>query len=143
MTTRMKLGIAAIIGGLILLIPACYAVKYYTADVRGKVAANEQIKANPGFRITAYNHFFDQCAAVQTLEAAIAASEAELARTTAERERGRILANITGQIALRANAVNQYNADSTKSYTVGQFKASNLPYTLSLVIPEGGTQCVV
>ena len=116
-------------------------IRYYTADVRGKVAANEKIKADPNFRIEAYDRFFNQCASVQSIEQTIAATQAELATSKNERRQMQLNTNLTALAAARADAVNQYNADSHKAYTAGQFKSSDLPYELSTTIPEGGTQC--
>lgn len=133
--------IAAIVG-ILLLWAGGLAFQYFTADVRGKVAANEDIKANPQRRIEAYERFFNQCADVQSIETNLHAQQAELKSTKDERRRGQLLTNINALIAARAEAVNQYNADSAKTYTAGQFKASNLPYRLPTEAPtEGNTEC--
>ena len=42
----------------------------------------------------------------------------------------RTLANIAANQSVRAEGINQYNADASKSYTEGQFKSSRLPYQL-------------
>lgn len=38
--------------------------------------------------------------------------------------------NYIAQLNSRNDAANQYNVDAEKSYTVGQFKASSLPYQI-------------
>ena len=105
------------------------AFRYYTADVRGRVDANEQIKSGSS-RIVNYEHFFNLCASIQGNEAQIRALEKELSFGN-NGERPRIQANITGVTAARARAIAQYNADAAKSYTQGQFRSSALPYQLS------------
>ena len=51
-------------------IAAIWAIKYYTADIRGRINANEQIKSGAS-RIVNYNHFFNVCASIQTTESQI------------------------------------------------------------------------
>lgn len=43
-----------------------------------------------------------------------------------------LYASIDGLRNNRADLITQYNTDSEKSYTLGQFKSSNLPYRLTL-----------
>lgn len=120
------------IGGLaafVLLIVAAYAIQYYTADVRGRVDAQEQRKSGAS-RIAGYELFFNRCAAIQTNEAQIDALKAELKNTTDPREQARINANITGVTAARNGGINQYNADARKEYTEGQFRDSSLPFQI-------------
>lgn len=144
MTTRKAtaIGAAAVIG-IGAAIAGGFAIKYATADVRGKVAANERIKSAPS-RIANYEHFFNLCAAVQANEAQIDALANELAASTTDRDRARVRTNITGVSAARQRAIFQYNADARKSYTAGQFRDSALPYELdAATYPEGGkTTCV-
>lgn len=139
----------AVVGAIVLIggiVAGGLAIRYYTADPKGKVVAQEQIKS-AATRIPAYNHFFDMCAEVQTLEAAIDATLEELARLEpGTDEYVRTSRNLTAQKIARAEAIAQYNADAQKDYTVGQFRASKLPYQLDPTpYPhEGGkTQCVV
>ena len=140
---KAALAVVAAIVACLLLWGVIAAIQWFTAPARGALSAREKIQADGNFRIQAYDSFFNQCADVQSLEVAIAASKAELATATTDREKARINTNITAQTLARADAVTQYNADSTKRYTVGQFKASGLPYRLSLTLPEGGTVCDV
>lgn len=117
---------------------------YNTANIRGKVSAQNKIKADGEYRIGAYDSFFNECASIQTIEATIRATQNELAsKPTAER-REELETNITALSAARADAVNQYNADASKSYTEGQFRSSHLPFQISQTIPtEGTTTCAV
>jgi hypothetical protein len=50
-----------------------------------------------------------------------------------------IYSSITANEAIRAETINQYNVDAEKTATVGQFRASNLPYELNVNAKE--TQC--
>jgi hypothetical protein len=120
-------------------------IRYIFAGPSGQVAAREEILSGAQ-RITAYNHFFDLCASVQTAEQNLAAAQAQLAETPESdaKERNRLQTNITGLIATRQEAVNQYNADAAKDYTIGQFRASKLPFELPTVYEKGvTTTCVV
>jgi hypothetical protein len=126
---------AWLIGGvvLIVLIGIVFAVgawgfNWFAAPYQGKLQARQQINSGD-FRIQAYNQFFDQCAQIQTDEEALQASYTEL-KTASKDDKTRIHINITGQLIARNEAANQYNADSRKSYTVGQFKSANLPYQI-------------
>lgn len=135
----IAIGALAILAGVIV---GGYAIKYYTADVRGRVEANEQIK-NGSNRIAQYDKFFNQCAAIQGLEGSLDSFAVELAATTNDDDRSRILANITGVSAQRSRSIAQYNADARKNYTDGQFRDSDLPYQISdTSYPKGGgTSC--
>ena len=133
-------GLGLLAGGLLLLgllWSGGLAFQYFTADVRGAVSANEQIKAKGEYRIEAYDRFFNACASVQSLEANITAQRAELEATTDERRRGQLQTNLTAITAGRAEAANQYNADAAKSYTAGQFRDSSLPFHISPIMTEG------
>lgn len=101
-----------------------------TADVKGRGEARKQLRS-ADYRIQAYDHFYNLCAAVQASEAALDAQLAELASTPqGSDDRERILANIAGVTAERARAIRQYNADARKGYTLARFRASDLPFQL-------------
>jgi hypothetical protein len=134
--------IASVLAVAAIMVGA-YAIKWATADVRGNVAANEAIKADPQFRIEAYERFFNACASIQALEAQLVAQTAELEAKPTEKRRLQIATNITALTGARGEAVAQYNADARKSYTAGQFRSSDLPFQLPTLMPEGGTQCTV
>lgn len=128
---------------LVLLIAVAIAgIRWVTAEPRGQLAAREQIQS-AGSRIAAYNHFFDLCAAVQAQEAALAAQYAALSGAVGD-ERERLRANVAGLTAQRARSIAQYNADARKSYTIGQFRASGLPFELPATTYREGstTSCV-
>ena len=117
------------IGALVLLIGAIsFGISWITAGPSGALQARQQIKSG-AFRIQAYNHFFDECASVQTLDEALNESYSEL-KTAKGDDVTRIRINIGAQLNDRNDAANQYNADTHKNYTVGQYKSSGLPYEI-------------
>lgn len=131
----MKFGFQLFIGliGLLLLLAVLAGInwgwRYFTADVRGIVGAEEQRKA-ANFRLQAYNRFFDMCAAIQGHEATLKAQRTALDMATSPGEKERLRANIAGITAQRARTIARYNADAAKSYTLAQFKANSLPYRI-------------
>lgn len=116
---------------LVLFVAAgIWGIRYYTAETRGVITAEEQIES-AGSRITSYEHFYDLCATVQTREDALGAQEAQLEGAESQDERQRIRANIAGLQAQRNRAIHQYNADARKSYTQARFLGDDLPRKLS------------
>jgi hypothetical protein len=111
-----------------------------TADFRGKTQQIEKTRANGDYRIGAYERFYDLCAAVQSDEQDVKNLEEEAKTATPDR-RAQIGATITGIKNGRAEKVTEYNADARKTDTRAHFLASDLPYQLSITIPEGGTTC--
>jgi len=108
----------------------------------GKGEARKQINSGD-FRIQAYDHFFNACASIQGLEGQLDAQKEALSTATGD-TRDRILTNIAGIQGARSQAIAQYNADARKGYTIGQFRASDLPYQLPVGAYTGGkTSCVV
>ena len=110
-----------------------------TADFRGETDKRNKVEANGSYRIAAYDHFYDLCSSVQATEDTIANQLAERATASPERQ-AQIDANLTASRNVRATAIRQYNADARKSYTSGQFKASDLPFVLDINSKE--TSCV-
>lgn len=119
------IGLFTIIG--IVMAVGTWGLNWFAAPYQGKLQARQQIQGSGDFRIQAYNHFFDLCASVTTMDQALQASYQQLEGATGD-DRTRIETNITAQLNDRNDAANQYNVDAEKSYTVGQFRANNLPY---------------
>lgn len=115
--------------GVAVIAGAIFGIRWVVAGPSGKLNAREQILSGSN-RIQAYTRFFDLCASVQTSEAALDASYAELPTAKGD-DKQRILTNITAQRINRAEAINTYNADAEKTYTVGQFRSLRLPFQLS------------
>lgn len=117
-------------------------VRWVTAPAKGRVQARQQIQSG-SFRIAAYDSFFNACASIQGVEGQLDA-QLEEEKTATGDDLARVQANIAGLKGARAQAVAQYNADARKGYTVGQFRASDLPYQLSTdpYIEGAHTSCV-
>lgn len=127
-------GVGLVLGALLLvfaLVAGGFAIKWVTADIRGKGEARELTKANGALRISAYNHFYDLCGAVQAKEDQIKIFQSDTS------EQGQV--NLRAIEAKRAELIRTYNADASKSYTIGQFKSSHLPYHLDPT--EMSTSC--
>lgn len=103
--------------------------KVYFAEEIGRGNAEIQIQSAPN-RISAHRYFYDLCVSVQNAEASLDAQTRQLEQTTDEASRNRIMTNIASLHTTRQSGINMYNADSA-DYTAGQFKASDLPYSLS------------
>ena len=140
---KVALFLGGRIGGFLLfmavLIGASYAWSWYTAEPAGQLQARREIKSGSN-RIAQYNMFYNSCASVQALEQQISNFETALRTETNPDRVARLNDNLLGVKGLRAQAITQYNADASKSYTNGQFRDSDLPYTLKM---EGKTTCDV
>jgi hypothetical protein len=77
---------------------------------------------------------------VQSKEANITNLKTELKGKPTEEREAQLRTFITAAMNGRAELINQYNADARKEGTIGQFKASDLPYQLDL---QGETTCVL
>lgn len=138
--------ILSIVGILVLWVALASAIWGFgvaTAGIFGRGEAHKQIQSAP-YRITAYDHFFNLCASIQANEAQIdALLEEQKLYEPGTRDFARVSASLTGVQAARHASISQYNADSSKDYTIGQFRDSDLPYQLpNTEYPEGGkTNC--
>lgn len=131
LTSRFLLVIGVLVALSLVGSVAGYALGWFAAPYQGKLQARQIIQGDGNYRIAAYDHFFNLCASVQTADSNIATQESLLAQfKKGGNDYNRTLTNIGGLEATRADGINQYNADASKSYTVGQFKSSNLPYQL-------------
>lgn len=141
---KFWLSTTGVIVGFILFIMVLslgtLAWRYFTADIKGIVGAEETITSS-GFRLGAYERFFDQCAAVQAIDVKLATQQ-RLLKSEEGDARQMVLRNISGLEAQRANMVSEYNAASTKDYTEARFKDAKLPYRLSLAYdPNNPVAC--
>lgn len=134
-------GVGVVILGIILLVAislGTLAWRYYTAEMRGSVDAQEQIESAPS-RIQRYQEFFSICQSIQTKEDAI-----DNLRANDSMDEQRKGSAITANQNARSTLINEYNSMSSQSYTAARFKASNLVYQ----IPRGPyesnrTNCVI
>ncbi|NIJ11128.1 putative Zn-dependent peptidase [Saccharomonospora amisosensis] len=109
-----------------------------TAELRGQQAQRERVEAGGDYRIAAYEHFFDLCAAVQSKESTIAQLEAELPGAD-QRRAEQVRTTLTALRSSRASAIHEYNADARKAATTGRFRDLGLPRQLDI---EEETSCV-
>lgn len=124
------LGFVAIIGVFLILMFTTGMLQRGTAEFRGQTKQIEQTKANSNYRIAQYEHFYNLCASVQSIESKIGNMEDEL-DTASEAQRKEILnTSITASKNKRAELINKYNADARKEGTMAQFKSSDLPYSI-------------
>lgn len=126
--SRMVLIIAFFVVVGIVLAVGHWAFSWWAAPYQGKLQARQQIQSG-NYRIQAYTQFFSLCASVTTMDQALQQSYSDL-KTASKGDKSRIETNITAQLNDRNDAANQYNTQSQESYTVGQFKASKLPYVI-------------
>jgi hypothetical protein len=118
--------------GLLVLIGIIWVLSFafgwFTAAPQGKLQARQQIQSG-NYRIAAYESFFNKCSSITTLDEALNQTlDNEKSDKGSDLTRDKV--NFTAQLNSRNDAANQYNVDAQKSYTVGQFKASNLPYSI-------------
>lgn len=135
-----RYGMWAVIGGavaiVVILLLTAMAVFGFglfqrgTANFRGGTEAIEKTRGSGDFRIASYDHFFNLCAAVQSDEASMDSLNQELTTNPSDERKEQIQANLTALRSSRAEKINQYNADAHKDFTIGQFRDSNLPFTL-------------
>lgn len=111
-------------------IPAIiWGVRWASAPIEGQVGAREQIQSKE-MRIQAYTYFYDLYAAIKSYDEQVKILDEQLVQIKTEGERERVLATIAGLKGQRARAIQQYNADARKDYTIGQFRGWDLPYQI-------------
>ena len=107
-----------------------FGFSWGTAPAVGLLEARVEINSGD-FRIKAYDHFFDLHAGVLTLEGQIdSARETMKVFAQGSKEFNVYAINITGMQGQRLSLINKYNADASKSWTSGQFRAESLPYQI-------------
>lgn len=133
----IALAIVAVIAVPFIIFFAAQFFSQGTANLRGETAKRNLVEANGNYRIEAYDHFYDLCAKVQTDKNMLANTEASL-KGASSLQKQELASAILAQRNQLAADVNQYNVDAHKGYTLGQFKASDLPWQLSM---KGHTTC--
>lgn len=129
----LTLTIASVLAVAVLFVTVVYGfgmLQRGTADFRGETGQIEQTEANSDYRIAAYDHFYDLCASVQSLESKIDNMTNELALTKESQREIVLNTSITASKNKRAELITSYNADARKEATQGQFRASDLPYNI-------------
>jgi hypothetical protein len=114
-------------------------VQRSTADYRGETDQIEKTRADGSYRIQAYETFFDQCNAIAAKQQTVKQMEAELETTDDAQRKAWLQNTLTGIKSSLNTDISRYNADAAKEDTVGNFRASGLPYKIELDDKE--TQC--
>lgn len=112
-----------------------------SANFRGETSKRNLVEANGSFRIAAYDHFHDLCADIQATEDKIRIQRDELTMDPSPQRAEEIRINVIALESHRAEAIRQYNQDAHKSYTIGQFRSSDLPFQLDPTARS--TKCTV
>jgi uncharacterized membrane protein YhiD involved in acid resistance len=127
---------AAVVAAVVIIAVMCIGIFGFgwfqrsTADFRGETAQIERVKADPNYRIAAYEHFYDLCAAVKKDEARIISLNEELTTDPPSARVTQINASLTTIRLSRDSKIEQYNADARKEDTQANFLASDLPFEL-------------
>lgn len=133
---------ASILSIAILFLIAVYGFGFLqreTADFRGETGQIEKTQVNSAYRIASYEHFYDLCASVQSIEGKISNMRDELAETEEGQRKTVLNTSITASMNKRVQLIASYNADARKEATQGQFRASDLPYNID--VDEEKTVC--
>jgi hypothetical protein len=135
----------AVLAG-VAAIAVILVVSYYGGIIGNHVQANYNARVvgskvkqqvnTAEFARTSYEHFYDACASVQSLDQKLDEQYNELKTATGD-DKTRIETNVGGLVGARADAVTQYNADARKDWTLAVFKASDLPYQLPIRHKKG------
>lgn len=128
-TSKVVLGTIGVVGIMVTISMSSLAYRYFTADVKGTVDAEEQISSG-GNRVQEYEKFFRLCENAQNMKGNLQTQKELLNVAETSRERANIRTNIAGINATIRKNVNQYNSMS-KQYTTDRFKDSNLPARLT------------
>lgn len=128
--------VAVVVVGLVLGLMSVYGVGWFsrtTADYRGKTGVINKTRGDSTYRIAAYDHFYDLDARIKALGVQVCEMKAGGGGLPADQVKTNVLA-LKNQ---RINLVEEYNADARKAGTLGQFRASDLPYQIDINQDEG------
>ena len=129
--TKGVLGVVAFVLGIVLVAAVIFAIQWFTAEPRGALDARERTVADGSYRIAAYDKFFRDCSSAQTVQQNLANAQERADTNTDPAMQPQLDANVNALSNTLNGAVNRYNADSARDYTVAQFKDSSLPFTLN------------
>jgi hypothetical protein len=131
--TFADIGGAVILGAVVILVlvVGAWAITVAWAPWKGAGDVRKQTQGNASFRIASYNHFYDLCGQARTLQQNARITRVEIRKATTPDERYRQETNLQAQRNQLNELVNTYNQDARKTGTSGQFKASDLPFSLN------------
>lgn len=134
MKRGITIAVLAIVTVVLAFLVAVYVFGFLqrgTADFRGETKQKEDTQANSSYRMAAYDHFYDMCAGIQSIEGKIGNMEGELADVDEKQRESILNASIMAAKNKRVELVSSYNADARKEATEGQFRSSDLPYEIN------------
>lgn len=117
--------------GLVVLIGAVWAYRYYTAPVRGKIEMREKVESGQ-HRLQAYEKFHDMYEQILSYSEQIRYQEELLEEVTDEGETSRVRRNIAGLKSQRSRLIREYNSEAKMTESRGKFRDENLPYSLDV-----------
>lgn len=130
MTRTLTAAVAVVTAAVFVGIVATWALTVWWAPWKGAGDVRKQTQGNASFRIASYDHFYDLCAQAQTTQQNANITRVLIRQATDPGEKARQQTNLQAQRNQLNSLVNAYNADARKTTTAGQFKASDLPYTI-------------
>lgn len=107
------------------------------APWKGALDQRKKTVGDGNYRIAAYDEFFNSCEAIAAKERIIDRYVTEVQTATGD-QKVRLEAAIMAERNVRDELIADYNADAAKEGTRGQFRDSNLPFTID---PNGVTVC--
>lgn len=140
--TLKIIGVVMVVFGLIIAIVAgSWAWRYYTAEIRGVVDAEQQIEGRDS-RIANYEYFYDLCSAIKSYQLALQVQksgyEQAMEQERSEDVLNRYQSNIIGLESQFYRAIQRYNADARKVKTRARFLGEDLPLQIH---NEGPISC--
>jgi hypothetical protein len=117
--------ILSVIVGIVLIVGLTWGFRWISADTRGEIDAREQILADGDFRIAAYQSFYAECGAIRAQEA-----RANILALDGWENDPISRTNVQAVLSIRAALAETYNESSTATWTAGQFRDEDLPYTI-------------
>ena len=130
MVAKIGWALAALAVLVVLYVYVPGVVSIVTAPFRGEVDKNEKVEADGDYRIAAYDEFYRLCSSIQSKNDQIEVLEAEMGASTDEARKAQLQSGITANRNTKAELVNEYNAKAAGDYTRGQFRDSDLPYSI-------------
>lgn len=139
LSTAWRIGLAVLAACLFAVVLSMIlgGLSWVTAPFRGALDQREKTVADGDYRIAAYDEFFNSCEAIAAKERIIERYEEQLSTAEGD-QKARLQAAVTGESNARDELIADYNADAAKAGTRGQFRSSDLPFTID---PNGRTTC--
>lgn len=129
---RIGMGVAAFFLVLTFIVYGIGGFQQATAPFRGETEKREHVEANGDYRIDKYDQFHSMCNDIQAKNEQIKDAKTMLSGSK-EKE------NVYALTQSKNEIVGDYNAMSHEDYTAGEFRDSDLPYTIDA--DDMGVEC--